>query len=206
MKRIIAFVLLGLLVYAGGFVIVYAAEDISVSESVPQFFSGNLHSGTIEGRIQKSIDKLGTKTYQDTLLGIPIGEKITQHIYVIPVGDSETPNYMLLAVTEPADIEAVENLTSEGFRFTGVAMEMERETKTELKNFLIDRPRLIGTENNPYSNEIAANNRITPYMIRVCEIGKADYTSLWVGIAMCAVGIGLAALLILKIVRERSGY
>lgn len=207
MKRIIAFVLLGLLIYAGGFVIVYSLREINVITSVPQPITGNLRDGgTAEGKIRKTIAKLGTKTYQETLLGLPIGEKITQYYYIIPVSDSETPNYMLLAVSDPADIEAVGNLPSGEFKFTGISVSMDREWKNKLIEYLKENPKLTGMETNPYTDEIAANNRITPYIIKVCEIGNPDYTPIWVGLAMCVVGIGLAALLALKIFREKSGY
>lgn len=206
MKRIIAFVFLGLLIYAGVFVIVYGARDIAVNTSTPVPMSGVFHNGEmVRGTVGRYIGVLDSRKIQDKLLGIPIGEPITQNLYIITTGNPEKPNYMLLAVSGD-DIADAEKMPGEQFSFTGLVVDMDVMTMGDLAAFLVNYPKLIDAENAVYTSEIIAHNRITPYVITVCEPGNPDYTSLIIGIAMCAVGLGLAALLALKIFRERSGY
>lgn len=207
MKRVIAFVLLGLLIYAGGFVTFYGIREVaSVKLDTPQELNDSIRVGnTVKDTIGSMTGKLGVEYYQSSFLGVKFGKEFERHFYVIPFG--ETPNFMLVAVTKPEDIEALDNFDPNiGFPFSGRIADMDRKQHNDLIYFLISRPKLIGTEFNPYNNEIIAANRITPYIIEVRDIDNPDYTALFAGAAMLIVGGGFTVLLIKNIVREKNSY
>lgn len=221
MKRIIAFVLLGLLIYAGGFVIYYAAIDLKINNSVPADLESirpnSVHTGLVaEGNVYQVLDEVYTDEHQPKLLGIPFGEAKVQHFYALPFGESD--KFMLISASEQEDIEALERLKTDIPRIRGIddpvlkvygIMEETAPLDAKLfKDFLIIRyPELLGySEYDFYRTEIAANNHVVPYTLYIKHPSGTDYIPLIVGIAMCAVGAGLAVLIILKIKSEREGY
>lgn len=208
MKRIIAFVFLGLLIYASIFVIVYGVDDIVSSLSAPVTLDSYISVGnTVDDTLDTVTGKLSTKTFKSGVWGTLFKDPIVRHYYVIPVG--EQPNYMVIAVTDPDDVEAIENIKSGGdFPFTGRIYEMDYDVRENLTYYLISNPRLIGekAENQIYIIEMLARSRIAPYMIDVCDIGPPSYATLIIGVILFIVGAGLAALLIVKIIREKTGY
>lgn len=208
MKRIIAFVFLGLLIYAGILVIIFGVDDIVSSLSTPVTLDSYISVGnTVDDTLDTVIGKLSTKTIRSSILGTLFKDPIVRHYYIIPVG--EEPNYMVIAVTDPDDVEAIENIKSGGgFPFTGRIYNMDYDVRENLTYYLMDNPHLIGekAENQVYIIEMLARGRIAPYVINVCDIGPPNYTTLIIGVILFIVGAGLAALLIVKIVREKTGY
>ncbi len=206
MKRIIAFVFLGLLIYAGGFVTVYGAMELSAEQGIPHTLSENINSGfIIEDTLSSVAGKLGTEEVRSSFLGVEFGDAVIRHYYVIPVG--EKPNYMLIAVTDPDDVAAIEKVNSGGeFAFTGRTVEMDNKAREKMIAFFVNNPHLVDGENKVYTIKIIALNRTIPYIIEVRNNGDSDYTAIIAGAAMLVVGIGLAVMLIVRIVRERSGY
>lgn len=221
MKRIIAFVLLGLLIYAGGFVIYYSAIDLKINNSVPvnlAYISPNdIHTGLVaEGSVYQIIDEVYTDSHQPKMFGIPFGEEIVQHFYALPLGASD--KYMLISASEKEDIEALEKLKTKEPKERGEddpALEVFgiMEETAPLKNkifkdfFLYDHPKLIGySEYAPYRTETVADSHVVPYTLYIKHPRGTDYIPLYIGIGMCVVGIGLAVLLILKIKGERESY
>ena len=116
MKRIIAFVLLGLLIYAGGFVIYYAAIDLKINNSVPTDLESirpnSVHTGLVaEGNVYQVLDVVYTDKHQPKLLGIPFGEAKVRYFYALPFGASD--KFMLISASEQEDIEALERLKTD---------------------------------------------------------------------------------------------
>lgn len=208
MKRIIALVFLGLLIYASIFVIVYGVDDVVSSLSTPVTLDGYISVGnTVDDTLDTVIGHLSTKNIRNGILGTLFNDPIVRHYYVIPIG--KEPNYMVIAVTDPDDVEAIENIKSGGeFPLTGRIYEMDYNVREDLTHYLMANPHLIGekAENQVYIIEMLARGRIAPYVIDVCDIGPPNYATLIIGAALFILGAGLAALLIVKIVREKTGY
>lgn len=226
MKRIIAFVLLGLLIYAGVFVIYYSAVDIKINNTTPVTLENiapkKMRSGlVVEGSIYQVIDKVYTKKVQSKLFGIPIGEAVEQNFYVLPLESSDM--FMVIAASDEKDIEALEQLKTDKPRerrqddpvleVYGITEEIAPFVVGDfdlmsVKNFLLEHSELIGYTEDVFGRplESVAGNYVVPYTLYVKHPGGADYVSLIVGIAMCVVGIALAVLLILRIKDEREGY
>lgn len=224
MKRIIAFVLLGLLIYAGAFVIYYAAVDLEINSAAPAYLDnvnpGNFHTGlVVEGEIYQVMDEIKTKTVQPRLFGIPFGKAITQHYYVLPLYSSQM--FTLIVVSEEEDVEALEQMivrepherepNDPVLKITGIAEELPLiGVLSDLKTYLLGHPELIGYDDPDVifarPLEPAADNHTVPYAIYVKHPTGKDYVSLIVGIAMCVVGVALAVLLIIRIKSEKEGY
>ncbi len=241
MKRIIAFVFLGLLIYAGGFVIYYSYTDLKINVTVPTDISniapGGVHTGlVVGGSVYQVLDEIYTETVQPRLFGIPVGEEIEQHYYVLPLGTSQM--YMLIAVSDKRDLEMIERIKTSDpkerdpeapvLEIIGVAEEIPPVGKLSslnaeeipsagkpsslnqalLRYYLMSRLDLIGIGNDVFvrPNETLVSGHIVPYTIYVKHPGGADYVPLIVGIATCVVGLGLTALLIVRIQREKEYY
>lgn len=220
MKRIIAFVFLGLLVYAGGFVIYYAAVDLKVNNSVPsrleEIRPQSLHTGlAAEGSVYQVIDEIYAKKYQSKLLGIPFGKVTIQHYYALPLGASD--KFMLIAAYDEQDIEVLNKLKTDKPRergkddpvleVYGIIEETAPLENQKLKEYLLyESPELIGYSHDyPYRLESVADNHAVRYTLYIKHPSGADYIPLYIGIGMCAAGIGLAVPLILRIKSERDG-
>lgn len=206
MKRIISFVFLGLLVYAGIYVMIYGMAEYSAALDVPSSLDMPLeHSFMIRDRVSEQFGSIIKQKNQPKLFGVPIGAETTTYFYVISIGDH--PDYLLLAVTDPEDIEAIENASpGNEFEFTGIVREMDHGTEQFMIDFLTAHPDLIGLETSFYIVQTVVTSHIARYVIYVRDIGEPDITPIIAGAAMILVGGGLAALLIIRIVRERTGY
>ncbi len=227
MKRIIAFVFLGLLIYAGGFVIYYSYTDLKINVTVPTDISNIAPEGVytglvVGGSVYQVLDEIYTETVQPKLFGIPVGEEIEQHYYVLPLGTSQM--YMLIAVSDKRDLEMIERIKTTdpkerdpeapSLEIIGVTEEIPPVGKPRslnqvlLRYYLMSRLDLIGIGNDVFvrPNETLVSGHIVPYTIYVKHPSGADYVPLIVGIAMCVVGIGLAALLIVRIERKKEYY
>lgn len=220
MKRIIAFVLLGLLVYAGGFVIYYSASELKINSSAPADLNNvhpdNFYNGlVVDGEIYQVMEKINEKTTRPRLFGAPFGKATTQHFYILPLTKSD--KFMLIAASDENDIQALENMLVREPRqravndpvlnIIGVVEEVPFLEKNNLIAYLIEHPKLIGyNEVYMHPSEAAASNHIVPYIVYIKHPTGADYAPLIIGAAMCVVGIGLAVLLGLRIKSEKEGY
>lgn len=219
MKRIIAFVLLGLLIYAGGYVIYYASVDFRINTTVAKdLFSmdySNMHTwNVVEGKVYQVINKFKTETTQPTLFGFPYGKPIEQHYYIMPIND--TRMFLLLTANDEHDIEILEQLkTNTPHKFAegdlaleirGVAEKMPLIMFTNLKMYIINNDLVESRKGLLPVTEAEAAGHIIPYIIHVRHTSGNEHIPLIIGITMCLVGIGLAVLLFLKIKSEREGY
>lgn len=221
MKRIIAFVFLGLLIYAGVFVIYYSYEDLKISAFTPTDISNLTPEGfytglAVGGSVYQVLDEIRTETVQSKIVGIPVGEPIKQHYYVLPLKTQY--KYMLIAVSDERDLEIIEQIKTKtpkerdpdapALEFIGVAGEIPPLDRIEIKSYLLAHLDLIGIGDDVFVRpiETLVTNHIVPYTIYVKHPSKADYVPLIIGIAMCVVGIGLTVLLILRIKREKEYY
>lgn len=206
MKRIIAFVFLGIVIYAGIFIIFYGINDYAIAMNDPITLEMTLRDGMpIKDKISEQCGALGKKTSRARLLGIPVSKETETYFYIIPIGDSM--DYMLIAVTDPEDIEAVKNVSAGNeFGFTGIVRSLDSADSEELRFYLMNHPHLIGMESSLYILQTAAAAHVVNYAIYVQDLKEPDPMPIIVGAAAVIVGAGLAALLIVKIVRERTGY
>lgn len=222
MKRIIAFVLLGLLIYAGGFVIFYSCRDMLVNSAVPAdmrnisanaLSDGMIVKGSIYQVIGKEVD---SETYGETFFS----KGTKQHFYALPYENSG--QYVLLGVSDEKDLEIIEQLKTEKPReradgapeldIFGVVGNMQPAQKSALTQFLVARPELLGIKDflEQYiiggRIETLAQNHIAPYVIYIKHRGDMNYIPLIAGIAMCAAGIALIILLVKRIKDEKESY
>lgn len=206
MKRIIMFVLFGIIIYAGIFVTVYGTREYMTSMNEPGSLEMTLRdSEPISGRIDTQCGLVGKKTNRSTLFGIPFGEETVTYFYAVPIG--EAPMYLLFAVTDPEDIEAVENVSSTNeFSFTGIVKTLDNDASIRLRSYLMNNPDLIGQEQSLYVLQTAAAAHVAGYAVYVQKLKEPDPVPIIAGAAMILVGAGLAVLLTVRIVRERTGY
>lgn len=206
MKRIIAFVFFGIIIYTGIYVTIYGTREYMTNMNKPISFNMTLRDSIpISDKIDTQYGILGKKTNQTTLLGIPISKETITYFYVVPIGDH--PDYLLLAVTDPEDIEAIEKVSPDNeFSFTGVVKSLDNDASMRLRNYLCDNPDLIGQEQSLYILQTAAAAHVAGYAVYVQDLKDPDPIPIIVGAAIILVGAGLAALLTVRIVRERTGY
>lgn len=205
MKRIIAFVFLGIVIYAGIFIIFYGINEFSVDMEEPITLEMTLRDNVpVKDKISKQSGLLGKTTTQNKLFGIPIGKAAVTYFYIVPLG--EHPDYLLFAVTDPEDIERIENASpGNEFTFTGIMKTLDPNVSFKLREYLMANPELIGMGSG-YVLQTAAASHVAGYMVYVQDLKEPDAVPIIVGAAAVLVGAGLAALLTVRIVRERTGY
>ena len=113
MKRIIAFVLLGLLIYAGVYMIYYSSREMKISKAtaidLSNVNSGNVHTWTIvDGSIYQVMKEYKTEKTQPKMFGVPYGEPIEKHYYILPLGMSYM--YIMLEASDEQDLEIIEQM------------------------------------------------------------------------------------------------
>ena len=228
-KRILAFVLLIILAYAGVYMVIYGAERymlfsgterdfdlMSASELQPQL--------NIKGSIETVTQLVHTETVTSDIFGIPIG-RATRYYYVVPIGYSEDydkQQYCTIAVSGNDAISAVEKLMKEKpvpldpnaprYEFRGLALDTPNEVYMKFKAYLEDEytDDEIGAEEFDI-HEILFGADVTynlvPYTIYV-KSKNDDKSILPIGIgAACAVlGVGLFILLAINTHRKKHMY
>lgn len=220
MKRIIAYTFLGLLIYAGGFLIYYAAVDLRINTAVAKDLThldtGNLRAWTVvEGSVHQVMKEFKTETTQPTLFGFPYGKPIEKHYYLLPMG--ETRIFMLLLASDEHDLEIIEQLKTdmpheraEGdatLEIRGVVEEMSLTMFQDLKYYLMKYNDLLGARTGLMpTDEVETSRHIIPYVIQIRHTHGNEHIPLIIGIAMCLVGIGLAVLLTVKIKLDKDSY
>lgn len=220
MKRIIAFVLFGLMIYAGIFVIYYSITDIRINTAVPadmkNISADDYHSGLVlEGSVYQVLEgELYTEKYHTNIFS----GSVDQHFFALPLGTAET--YLILGVSDEKDLEMIKQLQLDEPReraegdpaldFIGIVGDMSPTARSILINYLSARPELIGLDNYLVLTEAklqtAALNRIVPYVIYIKHPKGTDIVPLIIGIAMCVIGLVLAILLARRIKDEKESY
>ncbi|MDE7229375.1 MAG: hypothetical protein K2N56_02740 [Oscillospiraceae bacterium] len=220
MKRIIAFVLLGLLIYAGAYIIYYAASEMKIKNAVPidinNINSGNVHTWTIvEGSIYQVMKEYKTEKTQPKMFGVPYGEPIEKHYYILPLGTSYM--YIMLEASDEQDLEIIEQMrvvspreyVSGGITLDVrcVAERMPKKDFDEVKTVFMKDTTLLGERPLvDYISEPDVTHHIIPYVLHIRHPQGDEHIPLAIGIAVCVVGVGLTVLLILRIKGEREGY
>ncbi len=90
MKRIIAFVLFALMIYAGVYFVVYGVNELAIENTYPfpleMVSSDTLHNGSvISGKVYQQVHYLGKDTIRTEVLNIPIGKPIERRYYLVPL-------------------------------------------------------------------------------------------------------------------------
>lgn len=220
MKKIIAFVLFALMIYAGGYFVVYGFNELGMANSRPlpleMISSGAVHSGdVVAGKIYQQVKYLGDEIVQPEILNIPIGKTVKRRLYLVPLRyekKAEDMRYYVVSLSDPASIEKMEAMavtmpapeSGDGLEISGVAKDISNNEKTLAYMTLTTRTGLVGVDGllrNPLAEYYY--NRIIPYT--VCERSgfDASWVAVAVGAALILAGIGLSILLGLKIRRER---
>lgn len=233
MKYIIAFVLLGLVTYAGVFLLYSGIKQSAANNrnpvmltSVPQ--EQYTKGMTVSARIDRQLGKMRfITTARRKIFDIEYGEPIDYHYYVIPAGKVLSPPeqyYMLICVSDEEDVKALDALYSEKLRpigtaepieFRGVLAEMDPPFTDRVIYYLVNNPRLIVDEE--YMELIGEDSLVTPTLINgynhVCQYvfyvqhnDGSEIPLIITGAALTVVGAACIALLALKKHRERSGY
>lgn len=235
MKRILAFVLLGLLIYAGGFVIFYSCRDLLINSTTPvdlkNVSPSRLSDGmTVKGSIYQVIGRaypveaygeiVGGAVFTETHGENFLSKGTKQYFFALPYESSD--RFVLLAISDKKDLDTIKQLLTNkphvyadgapGLDIYGVVGNMQPAQKSALTQFLIARPEALGIESGTdlyshmYTMDLLANNRIAPYVIYVKHNRGADIVPLIIGIAMCAAGILLIILLVKRIKDEKESY
>lgn len=215
------------MIYAGGYLLFFGIKSAVSYSAVPKSFDfltpESCSEGLIvEGEIYQTVGELyGVGEYvRPNFLGIPIGEKIRHRFFVIPMGLEEDlyfQRYMLVCVSDEEDIEALSALErwrpgergpdDPAIHFRGTLSENDRNKRMALVQFLMNNPgALFGAEWGMKFGEAMFQNRVVPYTIYVDNRESADYSPIIIGGVLCAVGITLSVILILRIKGEREGY
>lgn len=221
-KKILAFVLLLLLAYAGVYMAIYSAERYMLYSGTERNFE--MMSGSelqpnlnVKGSIETVTHLLYTETVSSNILGIPIGST-KRYYYVLPVGyqaDYNKQQYCVFAVSGSDNAAAVEELmksrpvppdsAAPRFEFQGISMDMSDEVYQQFKAYLQDEYH----DESIHDFLLGANvdHNLVPYIIYVK--GKNDnnlLTPIIVGGVCAVLGIGLFILLAIRTYRKAHMY
>ena len=226
MKYIIGFVLLGFVTYAGLFFLIAGLNEMSKDALPPTNFNAFTPSGftpgAVEGTITQTVGRLSKDVTKQDFLGVVFGEDIVEYIYVIPAGritdELSDQQYMAVRVSGEAKTALLDEITfrfpkqpselsdSPKLEFTGYISEMDEEVFDAVQSFLIKHEKLIGIDTWDLPNTMYFNDHICRYTVTV-RSGENNYElTIIIGAVVSAVGIGSIVLLIVKKVRENSGY
>lgn len=229
MKYIIGFVLLGLVTYAGLFFLVTGLNEALKTEQAPASFNAftspsSFTSGPVEGSITQTVGRLnkGVVTERD-FLGVVFGDAIVEYFYVIPAGavldDLDDQQYMAVRVSGEEKTAVLDKITfihpkqpselsdAPKLEFTGYVSEMSDEVFSEMQQFLYNHDKLVGID------DMWEMHNVQYFIDHICRYTltirseKNDYElPIIIGAVMSVIGIGGIVLLIVKKVRENSGY
>lgn len=212
MKRIIAFVLLGLVLYAGGFVLVEGLQNAMEYDNDQVFNFNEMDDGDfrenirVEGSVSElrkynlsemspgdSIDEMYIESPR--LFGIPLGKPRRVKRYLAEVGHAEEKSEKKFCIIAFCDenIERADNIYENGgtIEFSGI----------------IKGSDMINAKNN---NPIIQNpdKDVIPYVIYVMNTDELfnPLPTIIVGAALILIGAAGAAILIFRIKREKEGY
>ena len=222
-KKILAFVLLILLAYAGVYMTIFGAERYMLYSGTERSFdlisaSELLPNMNVKGSIETVTHLLYTETVSSNIMGVPIGNT-ERYYYVLPIGyqaDPDKQQYCVLAVSGSDDAAAVEKLIKNKpappdpdaprFEFRGISMEMPKDVYKEFKAYLQGEYRdELDIHDLLFNANVDSN--LAPYVIYVK--GKKDtdfFTPIIVGGVCAVLGIGLFILLAIRTYKKAHMY
>lgn len=226
MKYIVAYVLFGLVAYAGVSLLFSGIRQAGVSVQKPIPLSSISREGYTSGmavsaKINQQLGKLrSTTTTRLELFGIEFGEPVVQYYYVIPAGAVTEPSeqrYMLLCVTTDEDVAALDGLYSpellaagdsagEPLECEGVLTKMETSLVDKLIYYLMNNGHLVGWSRYFDTTDTYCYNHISQYTFYVHRNKGGEALPIIIGAALTAVGAGGIVLLAVKKHRESTGY
>lgn len=213
MKRIIAFVLLGLMIYAGGFALYFGIYDmLKYNDTTVYNFNsmntGNFRAGIlVEGhtsylrKYELDMYSPGDSTQeifteQPRILGIPVGKQKHMKRYLMEVGYAEkhADKQFCIIMFPEEDIERVD-----------AALLREGEP-VEFSGIVKDSSMINAKNNNLFIKN--PNSDIIPYIIYVTDdTARYEYIpAVIVGAVLILFGGGGAYLLFRRIKSEKEGY
>jgi len=220
MKRIIAFVLFALMIYAGGYFIVYGFSELKIANTYPfpleRVSSGTLHNGNmLRGKVFQQVACIGKDTIRPEILHVPVGKPIERRFYLVPLRyEEEEKNlrYYTVCVSGEESIAQMEKLSvllpkpesGDGFEIKGVAQEITIDMKSQAYGVLSTRTQLVGVDGflrNPMPNYYY--ERIIPWTVYERRNFGTEWVLIAVGAALFLGGIIPALILGIKIYRER---
>lgn len=214
-KRIIAFVLLAILIYGGGYVAVYGARQYfqySGAERAynilpPEQYQNMLNvTGSIDGT-KRVTQLIFTEPVRKEVLGIPIGKQLNRKYYILLLNPSEDINhrqYCVIAATNPDDIKQLDALkdgSSSEFDFRGLIGDMPFTIHQVLTKRLQE---IYDTDFNIYVHK-KVEKYIVPYTIYI-KHGEDDNLLLPIIAGGAAVLIGAAAIVLLAVNTYRKNH
>lgn len=207
-KRILAFVLLAVLVYGGGYVAIYGTRQYFQYSGAERAYNGlptgqyqNMLNvtGSIDGT-KRVTQLIFTEPVRKEVLGIPIGKQLERKYYILllnPSEDKAQSKYCVIAATDPDDIkqlEALKNGTSSEFEFRGLMSDMPFTIHQVLTKRLQE---IYDTDFNIYVHK-KVEKYIVPYTIYV-KHGEDDDLLLPIIAGGAAALIGAAAIVLLAV-------
>ncbi len=220
MKRIIAFVLFALMIYAGGFFIVYGFDDYEKANSYPlpldKVGTDTLNNGQmVAGTVYQQVERIGTDELRQQFLGIEFGKPIERRFYLVPLKyekNAEDTKYYVVCLSSPESIEQMEKLgvslpkpeSGIGLELKGAAREMTIGMRSQVYDILSTNYKLVGVDGllrNPMRPYYEA--RILPWTVYERTSFDNALAALIIGIALVLGGAISAVILGIKIYRER---
>lgn len=220
-KRIIAFVLLVILAYAGVYMVIYGTERYVLYSGTERNFNTmsaqelqpNLN---IKGSIETVMKMLYSENVSSDILGIPIGST-TRYYYVMPIGyqkNIKQQQYCLIAVSDPDDVAAVEKLMKDEpvpldpnapqFEFRGIALNTTTGMYLMFKDYL---QKYYYVPEKDFLSYPKVDNNLIPYTIHVKGKNEGSFTLPIIIGGVCAVlGVGLFILLAIRTYRKAHMY
>ncbi len=222
MKRIIAFVLFALMIYAGGFFIVYGSDELEKANSYPlpldKVGTDTLQNGQmVAGTVYQQVERIETDadTVRQEIFGIEFGKPIERRFYLVPLKyekNAEDTKYYVICLSSPESIERMEKLgvalpepeSGSGLELKGAVREMTVGMRSEVYDILSTNFRLVGVDGllrNP--TRTYYENHILPWTVYERTSFDNALAALIIGIALVLGGAVPAVILGIKIYRER---
>lgn len=219
-KRIIAFVLLGLMIYGGVYITLFGISENARFSGVERTFynrSEDLSNGlNIKGSVETVTSVLGSEDITRTMLGMPIGGRSKRYFFALPLGcaeNKEDQKYCVIAAVDPKDVEALKALmknepapsdpNAPRFEFRGFVTDNRLDVQTSLSNYLHG---IYDTDFHIYTHK-NVNKNIAPYTIYVKSDTDDDYPlAITIGLIATVVGSGLFVLLVIGTYRKAHKY
>ena len=228
-KRILAFVLLLIMAYAGVYMVIYGVERYMLYSGTERDFNmmsaSELQSDlNVKGNIETVTRRLYTESVASEIMGITVG-KAKRYYYVMPIGyeeDFDDQQYCVIAVSSPDDITAVEKLmknkpapldpNAPRFEFRGIALDMSNEVYQRFKTYLEDEytDDEVGVGEFDIHDIIFGANvdhNLVPYVIYVKSKNDENFMlPVSIGGACIVLGVGLFILLAINTYRKKHMY
>lgn len=222
-KMILAFVLLALLAYGGGYMAFYGLQRFTLysgPERDMKYMSASelQNELNVKGDIETVIHLLKKENVSSDILGIPIGSA-ERYYYVMPIGyqeDQKNQQYCVIAVSDPDDVSAVKGLMKKKpvppdpnaprFEFRGLLLDMSTDIYREFKAYLEDA---LSDKDSIHDILFHANvsNNLVPYVIYVKGGNDKDFLlPIIIGGACVVIGVGLIVLLAVLTYKKKHRY